>query len=85
MRVDVFFGLLLPLLARGSPLLAERAAVAGVFTSSGLIIGHPSVNKTGVTEYLGVPYAASPAGSKRFLPPQPFSSNTTFVASTYGP
>jgi hypothetical protein len=85
MKVVFAIGLLLPLLlAQASPVVVTDAeAVVSVVTTSGLIFGHPSPNRTGVTEFLGVPYAASTGGSQRFLPPQPFASNATFEASKY--
>ncbi|KAK0647916.1 Lipase 1 [Lasiodiplodia hormozganensis] len=54
-------------------------------TTNGPIIGHPAANAPGVTEYLGIPYAAPPIGPLRFAAPQPYSgSNETFIASHYG-
>lgn len=86
MKVTLAIGaLLLPLIAQASP-WEDRdvaATISGVATTSGLIIGHAAVNKTGVTEYLGIPYAASTAGTNRWLPPQRFISKKTFNASTY--
>jgi hypothetical protein len=77
--------LLLPLLAQASSILVDRdvAAASGISTTSGLIIGHAATNRTGVTEYLGIPYAASTNGSQRWLPPKRFNSTAKFNASTY--
>jgi carboxylesterase type B len=61
----------------------DTAATSGISTTSGVILGHAAANRTGVTEYLGIPYAASTSGSQRWLPPQRFTSNQTFNASTY--
>jgi Carboxylesterase family len=86
MRVTLAVGaLLLPLLAQASPSVESRetAATTGISTTSGVIVGHAAANKTGVTEYLGIPYAASTNGSQRWLPPQRFTSEKTFNASTY--
>jgi len=83
MKLNIVAGLLLPVLSGASLPVLDIRHVAQVYTTSGLIIGHPSVNKTDVTEYLGVPYAASTAGSRRFLPPQRFTSSKKFIASTY--
>jgi hypothetical protein len=85
MKVTLAMGaVLLPFLAQASPLVdRDTAATSGISTTSGLIIGHSVVNRTGVTEYLGIPYAASTDGSQRWMPPQRFSSKKTFNASVY--
>ncbi|CZR68503.1 related to triacylglycerol lipase V precursor [Phialocephala subalpina] len=75
---------LLSFLMRASALeIRDIAALTGISTTSGVILGHPAPNRTGVTEFLGIPYAASTNGSRRWLPPQRFTSNVTFNASTY--
>ena len=56
MRISVL-GFLLTVLSEVSSVLVTRVATR-VSTTSGLIVGHGSPNKTRVTEYLGVPYAA---------------------------
>jgi carboxylesterase type B len=61
----------------------SAASSSGISTTSGVIVGHAAANKTGVTEYLGIPYAASTNGSQRWMPPQRFTSKETFNASTY--
>lgn len=65
--------------------LPTLAVKAGISTTSGVILGHISPNRTDVTEYLGIPYAASTSGSQRWLPPQRFVSAENFTASIYGP
>ena len=77
--------MLLLLFAQASPFVDGRdtGATPGISTSSGAIVGHTAANKTGVTEYLGIPYAASTGGSQRWLPPQRSTSNEIFNASTY--
>lgn len=50
--------------------LAAAPRVSGIRTSSGIIIGHPASNKTGVTEFLGVRYAEAPVGKLRFAAPK---------------
>lgn len=85
MKVTLAVGaVLLPFLAQASPFVdRDTAATSCTSTTSGLIIGHSAVNRTGVTEYLGIPYAASTNGSQRWMPPQRFSSKKTFNASIY--
>lgn len=79
----VVAALLLPVLAQASAILAGRTS--GISTTSGIVIGHAATNRTGVTEYLGIPYAAPTNGSQRWMPPKRFNSTTSFNASTYGP
>jgi len=86
MKVFLAVGtLLLPFLAQASLILVDRdvEAASGILTTSGIIIGHAATNRTGVAEYLGIPYAASTNGSQRWLPPQRFNSTAKFNASTY--
>jgi hypothetical protein len=86
MKVSLAVGaLLLPLLTQASPSVEVRDAAvsSGILTTSGVIVGHAAANKTGVTEYLGIPYAASTNGSQRWMPPQRFTSRAKFNASTY--
>ena len=86
MKVFLAVGtLLLPFLAQASLILVDRdvAAASGVSTTSGIITGHAATNRTGVIEYLGIPYAASTHGSQRWLPPERFNSIAKFNASTY--
>ncbi|KAE9367006.1 cholinesterase [Stipitochalara longipes BDJ] len=89
MKVMLAVGaLLLPLLAQASPFFETRdvaVASSSVSTTSGVIVGHAAINKTGVTEFLGIPFAASTNGTQRWMPPQRFTSKQTFNASTYGP
>ena len=87
MKVTLAVGaLLLPLLTQASPFVESRdtaGAASSVSTTSGVIVGHAAVNKTEVTEFLGIPYAASTNGSQRWMPPQQFTSKKTFTAATY--
>ncbi|CAN9387308.1 unnamed protein product [Alternaria alternata] len=78
-------------------LLLTAAAVASLFgsavaapkngsnveTSSGTLIGHPSSNKTHVTEFLGIRYAEAPVGELRFAAPKKYDApaGTVFEAS----
>jgi hypothetical protein len=72
-------------LIAGALLFSSLPVVAGVgiSTTSGLIFGHAASNKTGVIEYLGVPYAASTSGSNRFQLLQCLNSTDPFNASSW--
>jgi hypothetical protein len=56
-----------------------------VDTQTGRIKGHAAAwpPSSGVSEYLGIPYAKVPVGSLRFAPPVLNKSNATFVADKY--
>ena len=56
---------------------------AVVQTSSGPISGHPALNRTQVSEYLGIPYAQPPLGDLRFAEPQTFSSSKPLTGASY--
>ncbi|CAG8981976.1 hypothetical protein HYALB_00004842 [Hymenoscyphus albidus] len=62
---------------------AAYAVGRPVKTSSGVVIGHVSRNRTQVSEYLGIRYAQAPVASLRFEPPLPYLSRTVFNASNY--
>jgi cholinesterase len=53
-----------------------------VKTSSGKIVGQTSSWKQGVSEYLGVPFAAPPVGPLRWAAPQPFSGEGKTIQAT---
>ncbi|KAK7911917.1 hypothetical protein PG985_014398 [Apiospora marii] len=56
-----------------------------VNTTSGLIGGHQARNRTSVTEFLGIKYAAAPTGDLRFAPPKRFTAppGTFYEASEW--
>lgn len=56
---------------------------ATVQTSSGPVTGHAALNRTQVSEYLGIPYAQPPLGDLRFAPPQTYSLQTPLTGSSY--
>ncbi|KAK8000890.1 hypothetical protein PG991_013112 [Apiospora marii] len=58
-----------------------------VNTTSGLIGGHQARNRTSVTEFLGIKYAAAPTGDLRFAPPKRFTAppGTFYEASEWSP
>lgn len=63
--------------------LLGDVSARGIPTTSGLVFGHAATNRTGVTEYLGIPYAAPTDGAQRWMPPQPYHSSNVLNASTW--
>ena len=61
----------------------EGLPKGAVNTTSGIVIGHSSTNRTSVLEYLGIPYAQPPVLSLRFEPPVTFTSTAAYNASNY--
>lgn len=55
-----------------------------VLTSSGPVSGRDCGNFTGVSEYLGIPYAEPPVGNLRFAPPQKFKGAAPIKATQFG-
>lgn len=58
-----------------------------VQTSSGQVTGHPATVNTGVSEYLGIPYAIPPIGELRWTAPQQYNgtgpiNGTKFVCKS---
>ena len=63
--------------------LSTQAAIEDVRTDSGTVIG---TLKSGVTAFLGVPFAAPPVGNLRWRPPQPATyRNADWRADQFGP
>ncbi len=68
--------------------VADQQQVGGqvgatIQTSSGPVSGHPAANRTGVSEYLGIPYAQPPLGDLRFAAPQSYSSSKPVTGASY--
>ena len=88
MRAGIYFVFLLELarlaLAKGpyARHYEERFGMT-VMTSSGPIVGHAAGNVSGVSEYLGIPYAQAPLGSLRFAAPQRYVSTDLFDAAAF--
>ena len=64
-----------------------RAVGDPINTTSGRIIGHASPLASGVSEYLGIPFAQPANGNLRWAPPQRYSdsgdiSGANFVSKT---
>lgn len=64
---------------------AQAGTPPRVNTTSGLIGGHQAPNRTSVTEFLGIKYAAAPTGELRFAPPKRFAAppGTFYEASEW--
>jgi hypothetical protein len=73
-------------LLAASPVVTAQAFAAGqlVKTTSGAIVGRASSWRPGVSEYLGIPFAAPPVGELRWAPPQAFKgAGRTIEATKY--
>ena len=71
-------------LVYSSPIQNSFTPGQEVVTTSGTLFGHAAANRTGVSEYLGVPFAQPPLDDLRFAAPQPFVSTANFNASNFG-
>lgn len=54
-----------------------------VQTQSGLVKGHEASTSSGVSEYLGIKFAETPSGTRRFLAPERYTSNETYSADNF--
>nr|POE78061.1 putative secreted lipase [Quercus suber] len=71
-----------------TPISQSRQATSGslqISSSSGLIEGFANSSAPSVRQFLGIPYVLPPTGSRRWLPPQNFTSTDTVVAHSIGP
>ncbi|KAL9615798.1 MAG: hypothetical protein Q9160_009248 [Pyrenula sp. 1 TL-2023] len=67
-----------------SPVHAPFIVGQEVDTTSGIVRGHAAVNRTQVSEYLGIPFAKPPVNDLRFAAPEPYRSDAPFDASSFG-
>nr|POF27652.1 isoform 4 of acetylcholinesterase [Quercus suber] len=63
----------------------DSSSPRSVLTTSGLIEGLFNSSAPSVRQYLGIPYVLPPTGSRRWLPPQNFTSTDPFLAHSIGP
>jgi Carboxylesterase family len=63
----------------------ERSWIVGqrVETTSGVVLGHASKNRTQVSEYLGIPFAKPPIGNLRWAAPERFYGTGSINATAY--
>jgi hypothetical protein len=55
----------------------------GVPTTSSVVLGQASKNKTQVSEYLGIPYAKLPIGKLRWAAPERYHGTGNINATAY--
>ncbi|XXH00714.1 hypothetical protein Hte_007064 [Hypoxylon texense] len=77
---------MLPILvvALGYAGTASAATAAPVNTTSGIVEGQIASGTSGVSEYLGIPYAQAPVGKLRWAPPEKFSGSSVRDATSFG-
>jgi hypothetical protein len=74
-------------LANAANALEERASnwTVGqvVKTNSGPVSGHPATVNTGVSEYLGIPFAIPPVGDLRWTAPQQYNGTSAINGTKF--
>lgn len=53
-----------------------------IITSSGPVRGHVATVESGVSAYLGIPYALPPVGNRRFMPPEKYHSDKLIIGNS---
>ena len=51
-------------------------------TSSGPVRGHTATHESGVSAFLGIPYALPPTGNRRFMPPEKYHGDDLIGADS---
>ncbi len=83
LRAMIAFGIACPAALWVSSVSAKPASALTVQTSQGPVTGFL---KTGIAEFLGIPYAAPPVGNLRWRPPQARQSwSKALSATNFGP
>jgi cholinesterase len=89
MQLQVRSFALIVFLGGGLGSLLVEAAVTNwtvgqvVETSSGAVSGHAASNATGVSEYLGIPFAQPPVGDLRFAAPVAYNGSGAINGSSF--
>ncbi|CAG8950196.1 hypothetical protein HYFRA_00008433 [Hymenoscyphus fraxineus] len=89
MKSPVFLQLCVAALTLAGP-LTDRQATSNwtigqtVQTSSGPVAGHAARNQSGVSEYLGIPFAQPPIGDLRFAAPVKYTGDATLNGTSFG-
>jgi acetylcholinesterase len=86
MRLHIYLGLIgaTVTLGHSSP-TAFPASNLQVKTDSGILFGFVNSSAPNVRQFLGVPFAHSPEGSRRWQPPTRLQSNAPVNATSFGP
>jgi len=81
---------ILPLAAAAYVCAASLQDRAGIWltgqtvnTTSGLVSGHGATNQSGVSEYLGIPFAQPPIGDLRFAAPVKFTGSASLNGTSF--
>ncbi|KAK4033356.1 Alpha/Beta hydrolase protein [Parachaetomium inaequale] len=83
--LDLLVALAAPLAAASACRPPKWTVGQTVQTSSGPVEGHAASVASGVSEYLGIPYAQPPVGSLRFQPPVRYSGTSKIDGKNFGP
>lgn len=59
-----------------------RGVFQTIKTSSGPVRGHAATHESGVSAFLGIPYALPPVGNRRFMPPEKYHGDEVINADS---
>ena len=83
MQVRSFASIVLGIGGLGVDAAANWTVGQVVSTSSGAVSGHAASNATGVSEYLGIPFAQPPVGDLRFAAPVAYNGSAAINGSSF--